>query len=187
MEPSQNFLKRLQENERFLSDVFSSIQDGISILDTNFHIIRVNPAMEKWYSHAMPLIGKRCFEAYHCRDTMCEVCPTSHTLRTGKPSNEVVPKRGPGGKIVGWLDLYAFPLIDTSTGKMKGVIEYVRDITEQKRIEDELKRERNTFKSYLDTTAMIIVAINPDQKVTLINTKGCDILGYSCDDIIGKN
>ena len=31
---------------------------------------------------------------------------------------------------MGWIDLYSFPLIDEATGKLKGVIEYVREITD---------------------------------------------------------
>jgi len=120
----------IKESERFLSEIFSSIQDGISVLDTNLNIVRTNPAMEKWYAHAMPLVGKKCYEAYHGRKTRCDDCPTCRTLETGKADYEVVPKTGPGGKIVGWIDLYSFPLIDEATGKLKGVIEYVREITD---------------------------------------------------------
>ena len=36
--------------ENFLNDVFDSIQDGISILDKDMNIVRVNKAMEKWYA-----------------------------------------------------------------------------------------------------------------------------------------
>ncbi|MCJ7500831.1 PAS domain S-box protein, partial [bacterium] len=39
----------LEEREHFLSGIFSSIQDGISILDTEMNVIGVNPTMEKWY------------------------------------------------------------------------------------------------------------------------------------------
>ena len=42
----------LKESERFLTDIFAGIQDGISILDVDFNIVRVNPTIEKWYSHA---------------------------------------------------------------------------------------------------------------------------------------
>ncbi|MCG3222688.1 MAG: PAS domain-containing protein, partial [Candidatus Heimdallarchaeota archaeon] len=38
----------------------------------------------------------------------------------------------------------------------------------------------------LDTADFIYIAIDVNQKVTLINKKGCDILGYSEDEIIGK-
>ncbi len=134
--------EELEQRERFLSNVFSSIQDGISVLDTDLNIIRVNPTMERWYSHAMPLKDKKCFLAYHERDKACEVCPTRKTLNTQEAAYEIVPKTGVGGKVVGWLDLYSFPLFDNSTGHLKGVIEYVRDITDRKRAEDELHQSQ---------------------------------------------
>ena len=43
-----------RESARFLSNILSSIQDGISILDKDMKILMVNPTMKQWYSHAMP-------------------------------------------------------------------------------------------------------------------------------------
>ncbi len=131
--------EEVQERERFLSSMFESIQDGISILAEDYTILRVNRAMENWYSHATPLVGKKCYEAYHLRDKPCDSCPTRKALATSEAAYEVVPKVGPGGETSGWLDLYSFPLIDKNSGQMKGVIEYVRDITERKMAEDRLQ------------------------------------------------
>jgi len=135
----QKSAEEVEERERFLSSIFESIQDGISILDKDYRIIRVNPAIEKWYAHAMPLRGKKCFEAYHLRSERCTVCPTRKTLETGTAAYEVVPRIGRHGKVTGWIDLFSFPLIDKTTGQMEGVIEYVRDITERKQAEDRLQ------------------------------------------------
>ncbi|MDD5255050.1 MAG: PAS domain S-box protein [Candidatus Omnitrophica bacterium] len=129
----------LRKGERFLTDVFTSIQDGISILDNDLNIIRVNPTMEQWYSHYMPLTGKKCYEAYHGRKEPCKVCPSCRTIKTGEAAYDVVPKIGAECQIVGWLDLYSFPLLDSATGKINGVIEYVRDITAHKRAEQKLE------------------------------------------------
>jgi len=129
----------VQERERFLSSMFESIQDGISILSEDYTILRVNKAMESWYSHALPLVGKKCYEAYQHRNRTCDICPTRKTIKTSEAAYEVVPKVGTGGEVTGWLDLYSFPLIDRKTGQMKGVIEYVRDITERKKAEDQLQ------------------------------------------------
>ncbi len=127
----------LQRSERFLEDVFSSIQDGISVLDREFRIVRTNPAMERWYRFSMPLEGRKCWEAYHGRTRPCETCPSREALDTGKAAYQVVPKAGPGGERIGWLGLYSFPLIDVRTGQLSGVIEHVRDISQERRLEAE--------------------------------------------------
>ncbi len=147
--------KTFKEKESLFTSIFESIQDGISILDKEMNIIQTSPVMEKWYSHALPLIGKKCYEAYHSRQERCDVCPSYQTIKTREPAYEAVPKRGPGGKIVGWLDLFTFPLMDAQTGQMNGVIEYVRDITDRKRAEDELLRSENEARRLAEENAIM--------------------------------
>jgi len=129
----------LRERERFLASTFDSIKDGLSVLGLDYTILRVNQTMENWYAHTLPLVGKKCYEAYHLRQAPCQICPTRTALQMRSPAYEVVPKVGPGGEVTGWLDLYSFPLMDQVSGQMTGVIEYVRDITDQKRAENALR------------------------------------------------
>jgi PAS domain S-box-containing protein len=138
----------LQENEIFLSNVFRSIQDGISVLDKDLNVIRVNHAMEKWYRHNIPLVGKKCYEVYHGRSEPCESCPSLRTIEHKTMQNEVVPLVGESGP-VGWVELYTFPMLDGG-GNVIGIIEQVRDITERKRIEDELIAAKQQAELYLD-------------------------------------
>ncbi|MGE5751958.1 MAG: MASE3 domain-containing protein [Nitrospirota bacterium] len=56
-----------------------------------------------------------------------------------------------------------------------------------KKSEEELREERDLAQHYLDVAKMIIVVIAADQRVSLINKKGCEILGYDEREIIGKN
>jgi len=58
---------------------------------------------------------------------------------------------------------------------------------EQKRSEKALTDERNKAQKYLDVAQVIIVVLDADQKVTLINKKGCEILSRREDEIIGKD
>jgi PAS domain S-box-containing protein len=178
----------IKENEHFLSEVFASIQDGIDVLDTNLNIVRTNTAMEKWYVHAMPLIGKKCYEVYHGRKTRCDVCPTCRTLETGKADYDVVPKTGVNGKIVGWTDLYSFPLIDDTTGKLKGVIEYVRDTTESRLAGESLHEIEETYRAVIETTDTGFAAVDEHGLVLNANLNYARLVGYSSvDEILGRN
>jgi two-component system cell cycle sensor histidine kinase/response regulator CckA len=169
----------LRASERFLADVFASIQDGISVLDTDLTILRTNPAMERWYAHAMPLVGKKCHEAYHGLDVPCAICPTRQALETGQSALEAVPKRGPGGAITGWLDLYAFPLLDSQTGRLRGVIEYVRDVTEQRLAE----RERDRL---FATSIDMLCIIGMDGRFRQVNPAFKHTLGWSEVELLGR-
>ncbi|MGI9321856.1 MAG: PAS domain S-box protein [Thiogranum sp.] len=53
--------------------------------------------------------------------------------------------------------------------------------------EQALKNERNRAQRYLDVAGTIILVIGADQKVRLINKKGCQLLGKEEQDIIGRN
>ncbi len=55
------------------------------------------------------------------------------------------------------------------------------------RSEDFLRTERDLAQRYLDIAGTMFIAFNPKGEVTLINKKGCEILGYSESEVIGKN
>ncbi len=128
---------RLLENERFLASVFACIQDGLSILDKDFNIILVNPTIKRMFPNSAPFVGKKCHEVYQLCKEVCDPCPSLTTIETGQSCYAVVPKRGQEGQMIGWLNVYSFPLV-AATGELQGVIEYIRDITEQKRLEEQL-------------------------------------------------
>lgn len=176
----------LAESEQFLANVFASIQDGISILDTNYTILSVNPAMERWYSHAMPLVGKKCYNVYHGRDKRCDICPTRETLKTKKASLKVVPKIGPDGKVIGWFDLYSFPYLNSKTGKIQGVIEYVRDITARKHAEEMLRKSENKYRMLLEQSSDIIIYFDLKGSILAANHNAADAVDGNSQELVNK-
>jgi PAS domain S-box-containing protein len=144
--------EQLKTSERFLNNIFASIQDGISILDKEYTILRVNSTMEQVYAHTVPLVGKKCYQAYHGRSEPCEVCPSRSTLATGKPAREEITEHD--GEAVAHVELSTFPFISQPAGKMTGVVEYVRNITEKKQAEEALHRSEEQLRQAVKMEAV---------------------------------
>jgi PAS domain S-box-containing protein len=53
--------------------------------------------------------------------------------------------------------------------------------------ERSLKIEKDNAQRYLDVAGVIMLIIGADQRVTLINRKGSELLGYAEQDIVGRN
>jgi PAS domain S-box-containing protein/putative nucleotidyltransferase with HDIG domain len=146
-------------DEGFLSSIFASIQDGMSIMDLNLNILQVNPSMEKWYRHAMPLVGKKCYQAYHGQNYPCRPCPAHRAILTEKPHFETRARKGINGKILGWLEVYSFPWRNNFSGKVQGVINYIRDITYRLQVEDEIEDTLKKLQKTLNGTVMALSSI----------------------------
>ena len=167
--------EKSRADEEFLSDVFASIKDGISVLDKDMNIVRVNPAMEKYFSDG-PLVGRKCYEVYHYRDTLCSPCPVEHTLKTGE-DNLVIRKSKAGGGNGSVIELYSYPLINRNTGKLEGVIEYVRDVTERERAAEALQASEAKYRLLFDNAPLGIMHYNERGIITSFNDKFAEIVG----------
>jgi PAS domain S-box-containing protein len=175
----------IRQREHFLKDILDSIQNGISILDKDLHIIFVNKSMENWYAHHMPLVGKKCYDAYHGRAEPCKVCPSLRTLKSGKQEKDIVPLSGPEG-ITGWLELFTFPLRDSDSGQLIGIVEYVHDITEQKNAEEKILQAKEEWQNTFDTVRDLIFITSKEGIIRRVNVALADKLGMHPRELIGK-
>ncbi|AAB89485.1 PAS domain S-box protein [Archaeoglobus fulgidus] len=163
--------EEVRKNEAFLRAIFNTIQDGISVLDKDMNVIMVNHAMERWYGN---VVGKKCYEAYHNRSEPCEECPTIEAMKSGEMKRGVVP--GLKGSEVEWLELFSYPLIEN--GEVKMVVEFVRDITEKKRMEEELRKALESYEYLWNSTNDILYVHDMRGCFTRVNRRAMELLGY---------
>jgi|GEM_PF-1027863 len=59
--------------------------------------------------------------------------------------------------------------------------------SQQQRAEQSLRDEKNKAQKYLDVAQVVLLVLDKNQRVTLINKKGCEILGCPEHEILGKD
>ncbi|MCD4681619.1 MAG: PAS domain S-box protein [Bacteroidales bacterium] len=88
-----------------------------------------------------------------------------------------------GGRLP--VELNTSNLLDRE-GKVIGRLAVVRDITERKIAEQELKKSENKHRTLIETTSEGFWLIDLDKKTIDVNQSLCDMLGYFKDEMIGK-
>ena len=63
----------------------------------------------------------------------------------------------------------------------------VKEVTERKQAETALRTEEERAQKYLDVAGVLLVALDAHGRITLMNRRGCEILGYDEGEIIGRN
>ena len=124
----------------------------------------------------------------------CTDCPLAH-IYGGRGA--ITVRLEYGGKVHGFLcasisrdylsDEAEMNLFKEVAGDIAFALHNIELEEEQKQIEERLRKERDKAQQYLDIAEVIMVAINIQGEVTLINKKGCQVLGYKEEKIIGKD
>ncbi len=129
----------LWKSENLLRRVFEAIPDLLAVIDSGLRIVRSN--WHGGYEYVPAEVRERsphCYQAFYPEQGKpCESCHTIEVFRTGKPA--ALEKYNPR---IGMVEAHAYPVFD-DTGNVAMVVELVRDITERKRLENEI---RNTHK-----------------------------------------
>ena len=58
---------------------------------------------------------------------------------------------------------------------------------QRRQAEAAVGRERDRAQQYLDTADVILLALDLDARITLINRKGCDVVGWTESELLGRD
>jgi len=158
---------------------FNAITDRVFIEDTNYSVLRANAAVLKDYDLTPDkLIGQKCFQVFKEREEPCLGCPVTETLQTGKPAfGEMENPR-----LKGNYHVRTYPVFDRR-GQLSEVV--VEDVTETKKLEEDLRESEERFKRIVEHANDGILAIGADDRIILANTIACEITGYPWERLLG--
>ncbi|MBI5408605.1 MAG: PAS domain-containing protein, partial [Nitrospirae bacterium] len=123
--------KKLSQEFQALLD---TIPDSLTLQSPDLKIIWANRGAALCSGKEVSdLVGQYCFTVWHNRSKPCEHCPALKSIKTGKMENMTV--HSPDGRI---RDLRTVPIKD-ETGNTVNIIEVGRDVTEHRRLEEQLR------------------------------------------------
>ena len=128
--------KILIESEEKLRAILTGIGDLITVQNKNFDIIWVNQPIIDLYGD---VIGKKCYEVYKRSTEPCSDCYIETVFNEGKMLFAERPIVMPNGKLRHNL-LSSSPVRDAE-GNIVAMLEIVKDITNRKQLEEDLKRK----------------------------------------------
>ncbi len=195
---TEKHLEELAEHERgrIFDALFHDAQDAIFIIDRNFNVVKTNKAMDKLYPSHCPLQGKKCHTVYYT-DRVCSDCPAEETFRTGRRTVAIDFRSTAPSKPGIWLEQTVLPMFDMSTGEVRFAVCCLRDVSVQKKAEEEIARYRNEIKRQtedlrkseaklrmiLESNTAAICFFDVDRRITYCNGAFEEFTGYSREEL----
>jgi PAS domain S-box-containing protein len=143
---------------------FERVPCYVAVIDRNYRIVRANEKLRESFGEVR---GKYCYEAYKRRRQPCAECPAALTFQDGADhESEHVGVHQDGSP--------ARYVVTTTPLSRRGeevahVIEMATDVTEVRRLEEELRRAHDFYESLVRNAATGIVAVDASGEVRIMN------------------
>ena len=186
--------ERLKESTKRYVTLSDNIKVGIVLHGPKTQVLLSNPKASEIIGLTQEQMqGKKAIDKSwkFVREDNCDLplkeYPVNIVFRTKKQiSDYIIGVKRSDRTYITWVNVNAIPVLDK-----KNNIEYVTisfiDITDKKKAEGQIIREKEKAERYLNTAKVMMVALDDKGIITMINKNGCDILGYKESDIMGKN
>jgi PAS domain S-box-containing protein len=159
--------------------IFNSLVDPILIIDKNYNIIDANKIFLKLISKTQTdVIGKKCYEVVHGADKPPRDCNSYKAFKTKKRADFEIYHPGLNKHL--WIS--ASPVLEG--GSYDKIVHHIRDISEQKKAEQELRFHSEIMKNMEDGVILTRVS---DAMIVYTNPKFEKLFGYGPGELIGRN
>jgi PAS domain S-box-containing protein len=103
----------------------------------------------------------------------------------GEFTDREMPHTRRDGRVV-WIRWNNHPIC-TPSGEVEEFLAVGSEFTEGKRVREALSRERDLAQSYFQIAGVMLLVLDRNGVIWMINKKGCEVLGWSEGEIVGKN
>lgn len=176
--------KLIVKSEKFLDNIINKIGDPVFVKDESSSIILVNDAFCKVFDLSREeIIGKTLAEDVSPEEQESFLRIDKQVLKTGveNVNEEYLTVRGGETRIISTKKTR---FIDEN--KDKYLVGIIRDITERKKAEEEIKEAKEYSESLIHSMTEGLVVFNLKTEIIRVNPAFCKMSGFSEKELLGK-
>jgi len=126
--------RSLQQKTEEWQKTFDSMGDIITVQNTDMCIVQANRAAQEFFREEQDsIIGRRCFEVFRGSAMPCPECPIIDSIKDAQTHFELVNHK----KVRKIFHVTSVPILKEG-GEIHYLIHTAKDVTEQKKLEEEL-------------------------------------------------
>lgn len=161
--------------------ILQSTSNGIRIIDKDFNVLKINKAYSDLFGvDEYESIGKKCYEVLGSSLCYTSDCPLEVILNGEKYAQYEMQIETINGGNINYISNVK-PLYGPD-GKLIGIIEDIKDITEIKRITDEIKIRDSILTSSINAIAVADL----DGRITYVNSSFIDMWQCSIKEAMSR-
>jgi PAS domain S-box-containing protein len=183
----QDITERKQEYQKLQEyrQAVESSSDLLAAVDTDLNYLFANEKYCEYHGLELQSIqGKKLPEVLG-EDSFTKVQEGVNDALEGDSTELEISRETPH---LGERTLYThlFPILKES-GEIRGVGASMRDITERKRLEEDLRETKNRYKSLFDSIQDPILVADTNRRIINCNPAFTELFGYELEEIEGKH
>jgi two-component system cell cycle sensor histidine kinase/response regulator CckA len=181
--------QNLKDTNTFLQDILDS-SSSISIISTDLeqNVLFWNKGAENIFGYtAEEIVGNHKIDILYPDDEVKQEVSEIRSLLAREKTNvhRELRERTKDGRTL-WVKLNLTPTFDEN-GNQIGILGVGEDITEQRKMDEELRRSEEKYRTILETMEEGCFEVDLSGNLTFFNNALCTISGYSREELMGMN
>ena len=178
------------ECDKHCQDLINSLSDPIMVIEDDCRIAMVNDALLAMQRDTREnFIGQPCFKVLHHQDSPCRMpdgeCPYLEVFESGKPV-KVTHRHFTKQNTEIAVELTASPLRN-GNGRITRVLEVMRDVTLERRLQEENRQSLEFLASVLEGIGEGVVVVDREYRILSANKGYLQQVDQDRSGIIGRH
>lgn len=127
------------------------------------------------------VIGRKCYDIYHCRTSPCKHCAVHEVMETGTPNFKPRPQYNSESTRIPCY--FSYPIISPD-GEVEAYASVDFDVPALALVEEHQKRSQAFLQNLILSAADCVIASDRDGRILIYNDSAQEVFGYSAEEAV---